>query len=137
MLLSLFLFNIFIMLCSWILVTYNKRAGLVDVSWSFSIALNVIVAAWAMTDAPVLVRLFIGLASSIWFLRLSWHLLRRYTKETVEDTRYANMRRAMGKYQHLGFLLFFIFQAGLVLLFSYPMLELLSIPAQQWNKNIK
>ena len=133
MLLSLFLFNIFIMLCSWLLVTYNKRAGLVDVSWSFSIALNVIVAAWAMTDAPVLVRLFIGLASSIWFLRLSWHLLRRYTKETVEDTRYANMRRAMGKYQHLGFLLFFIFQAGLVLLFSYPMLELLSIPAQQWN----
>ena len=133
MLLNLFLVNIFIMLCSWVLVTYNKRAGLVDVSWSFSIALNVIVAAWLVEGAPMLVRIFLGLATGIWFLRLSWHLLRRYINETKEDTRYANMRRAMGNYQHLGFLAFFIFQAGLVLLFSYPMLELLSIPAQQWN----
>lgn len=48
MLLDLFLLNVFIMLCSWVLVTYNRRAGLVDVAWSFSIALNVIIAAWVM-----------------------------------------------------------------------------------------
>ena len=35
MLLDLFLLNVFIMLCSWVLVTYNRRAGLVDVAWSF------------------------------------------------------------------------------------------------------
>ena len=29
MLLDLFLLNVFIMLCSWVLVTYNRRAGLV------------------------------------------------------------------------------------------------------------
>ena len=98
------------MLCSWVLVTYNRRAGLVDVAWSFSIALNVIIAAWVMETAPLLVRVFLGVFSGIWFLRLTWHLLRRYANETREDTRYANMRRAMG-----------------------PMLELLNIPVQQWN----
>ena len=133
MLLDLFLLNVFIMLCSWVLVTYNRRAGLVDVAWSFSITLNVIIAAWAIDSAPMLVRLFLGLASGIWFSRLTWHLLRRYASETQEDTRYANMRRAMGDYQHLGFLVFFIFQAGLALLFSYPMLKLLSISTEQWN----
>ena len=133
MLLDLFLLNVFIMLCSWVLVTYNRRAGLVDVAWSFSIALNVIIAAWVIEMAPLLVRVFLGVFSGIWFLRLTWHLLRRYASETAEDTRYANMRRAMGRYQHLGFLVFFMFQAGLVALFSYPMLELLNISAQQWN----
>ena len=123
MLLNLLVLNVFIMFCSWLLVTYNQRAGLVDVAWSFSIALNVIIAAWVMETAPLLVRVFLGVFSGIWFLRLTWHLLRRY----------ANMRRAMGSYQHLGFLAFFMFQAGLVVLFSYPMLELLSIPVQQWN----
>ena len=133
MLLNLLVLNVFIMFCSWLLVTYNQRAGLVDVAWSFSIALNVIIAAWVMETAPLQVRVFLGVFSGIWFLRLSWHLLRRYANETKEDTRYANMRRAMGSYQHLGFLAFFMFQAGLVVLFSYPMLELLSIPVQQWN----
>ena len=133
MLLNLLVLNIFIMFCSWLMVTYNRRAGLVDVAWSFSIALNVMIAAWVMGTAPLMVRMFLGIASGIWFLRLTWHLLRRYVNETHEDTRYANMRRAMGGYQHLGFLAFFMFQAGLVALFSYPMLKLLSIPTQQWN----
>ncbi len=52
MLLNLLMLNVFIMLCSWVLVTYNRRAGLVDVAWSFSIALNVIIAAWAIDSAP-------------------------------------------------------------------------------------
>jgi steroid 5-alpha reductase family enzyme len=69
--------------------------------------------------APLNVRLFIGIFSSIWFLRLSLHLFRRYLAEHEEDRRYANMRRAMGKYQHLGFFAFFMFQAGLAILFSF------------------
>ena len=48
MLLSLLVLNVFIMFFSWLLVTYNRRAGLVDVAWSFNIALNVIIAAWVM-----------------------------------------------------------------------------------------
>ena len=133
MLLDLLLLDVFIMLCCWVIVTYNHRAGLVDVAWSFSIAFNVIWAALFLNTAPMAVRIFIGLASSIWFLRLTWHLLRRYGHETEEDRRYANMRRAMGAFQHLGFLAFFMFQAGLAILFSYPMLALLSTTQMQWN----
>ena len=110
MLLNLLMLNVFIMLCSWLLVTYNRRAGLVDVAWSFTIALNVIIAAWAIDSAPMLVRLFLGLASGIWFSRLTWHLLRRYASETQEDTRYANMRRAMGIISILVFWCFLYFR---------------------------
>ncbi len=127
--------NVFLMLCAWLWVSYNKRAGLVDVIWAFGIALNVILASLIFETAPLMVRVFLAVASGIWFLRLAWHLLRRYCHETEEDTRYANMRRAMGKYQHLGFLAFFLFQAGLIVLFSYPMLALLNIPMEQWGSS--
>ncbi len=127
--------DILIMFCAWLWVSYNKRAGLVDVIWALGIALNVILASTMLDVAPVWVRAFLGIASGIWFLRLTWHLLRRYLGEREEDTRYANMRRAMGKFQHLGFLAFFMFQAGLIILFSYPMLALLSVPVDQWNSS--
>lgn len=134
-LLNLVWLDILIMLCGWLWVSYNKRAGLVDVIWAFGIALNVILASVILETAPLIVRVFLGVASGIWFLRLTWHLLRRYSHEIQEDNRYANMRRAMGQYQHLGFLVFFLFQAGLIVLFSYPMLLLLNIPTEQWSSS--
>ena len=133
MLLNLFFLDSVLMLLFWLIVTYNKRAGLVDVGWSFSIVLNVMLLAIFVDTAPFNVRLFIGIASCAWFLRLTWHLLRRYWFETEEDRRYANMRKAMGRFQHLGFLAFFIFQAGLVILFSYPMFSLINTPEIQWS----
>ena len=136
MLLDLFLLNVFLMLCSWVLATYNHRAGIVDVTWSFGIALNVLIAATMMTEAPAMIRVFLAIGSGLWFMRLTWHLLRRYLHETEEDTRYANMRRAMRRYQHVGFLVFFLFQAGLISIFSYPMLKLLSFSVDQWNTNM-
>ena len=134
LLLDVVMLNIVIMAVCWLIVTYNQRAGLVDVAWSFCIALNVMIAAFWLDTAPISVRIFIGCASSIWFLRLTWHLLRRYWHESEEDRRYANMRRAMGQFKHLGFLAFFMFQAGLAILFSYPMLSLLSTTVIQWSE---
>ncbi|MFP6842788.1 MAG: DUF1295 domain-containing protein [Acinetobacter sp.] len=134
MLLNFLLLDVVIMAVCWLIVTYNQRAGLVDVAWSFCIALNVMIAAFWLDTAPISVRIFIGCASSIWFLRLTWHLLRRYWHESEEDRRYANMRRAMGQFKHLGFLAFFMFQAGLAILFSYPMLSLLSTTVIQWSE---
>lgn len=134
MLLNFLLLDVVIMAMCWLIVTYNQRAGLVDVAWSFCIALNVMIAAFWLDTAPLSVRIFIGCASSIWFLRLTWHLLRRYWHESEEDRRYANMRRAMGQFKHLGFLAFFMFQAGLAILFSYPMLSLLSTTVIQWSE---
>lgn len=134
MLLNFLLLDVVIMAMCWLIVTYNQRAGLVDVAWSFCIALNVMIAAFWLDTAPLSVRIFIGCASSIWFLRLTWHLLRRYWHESEEDRRYANMRSAMGQFKHLGFLAFFMFQAGLAILFSYPMLSLLSTTVIQWSE---
>ena len=134
MLLNFLLLDVVIMAVCWLIVTYNQRAGLVDVAWSFCIALNVMIAAFWLDTAPLSVRIFIGCASSIWFLRLTWHLLRRYWHESEEDRRYANMRRAMGQFKHLGFLAFFMFQAGLAILFSYPMSSLLSTTVIQWSE---
>lgn len=134
LLLDVVMLNVVIMALCWLIVTYNQRAGLVDVAWSFCIALNVMIAAFWLDTAPISVRIFIGCASSIWFLRLTWHLLRRYWHESEEDRRYANMRRAMGQFKHLGFLAFFMFQAGLAILFSYPMLSLLSTTVIKWSE---
>ncbi|MCI3879347.1 DUF1295 domain-containing protein [Acinetobacter higginsii] len=133
MLWQLFLLDAVLMTGCWLWATYNHRAGIVDVAWSFCIALNILLTAWLVDDALMNVRLFIGIFSSIWFIRLSWHLWRRYQAESVEDRRYANMRRAMGKYQHIGFYSFFMFQAGLAILFSIPMWTLLHVPSSAWS----
>ena len=111
MFVQLAILNLVIMLCCWLWATLNRRVGIVDVAWSACLALNIILTAILVDVAPVPIRLFIGIFSGLWFMRLCAHLLRRYLAEDQEDTRYANMRRAMGKFQHLGFLLFFIFQA--------------------------
>lgn len=63
--------DILIMFCAWLWVSYNKRAGLVDVIWALGIALNVILASTMLDVAPVWVRAFLGIASGIWFLRLT------------------------------------------------------------------
>lgn len=130
---QLFLLDALVMTLCWLWATVNHRAGIVDVAWSFCIVLNIAITALFVEIAPLNVRLFLGVFSSIWFLRLTLHLLRRYLAEHEEDRRYANMRRAMGKYQHIGFFLFFMFQAGLAILFSIPMWSLLNVPSMSWS----
>lgn len=110
--LTLLLINVSIMICCWLWASLNSRAGIVDAAWSFCIALNIGLTAFIQDQAPLSVRYFLGILSSIWFLRLAGHLLRRYLDEQVEDRRYANMRRAMGKYQHLGFFCIFYVSSG-------------------------
>ena len=135
MLWKLFLLDAAIMTLCWLFATQNRRAGIVDVAWSFCIVINVLLCAVLIDTAPLMIRIFIGCFSALWFLRLSWHLLRRYLHEQQEDRRYAHMRQAMGSYQHLGFLAFFMFQAGLSILFSIPMWSLLNTSAEQWSNS--
>ncbi len=130
---GLIVLDVGVMFLAWLMCCINKRAGLVDVAWAVLIGVNTVLAAMFMTQAPMMLRVFLGLAVGLWFGRLGWHLLRRYWSEQEEDRRYAAMRAAMGRYQHLGFLAFFMFQAGLVLLFAAPMLLLLSQPAVAWS----
>jgi steroid 5-alpha reductase family enzyme len=128
--------DITVMLCCWLYCQQQRRAGLVDAAWSFCIALTCLVAALVYHHAPISVRLLIGIGSTLWFARLTWHLSRRYFHETSEDERYASMRAAMGKFQRSGFLVFFLFQAGLAFLFSLPMLLILSADSSMWSDGV-
>ncbi len=111
----------------------TRRAGIVDAGWCLAIMLASITCACLHTAGDLLTRLFIAIACGLWFARLGGHLLLRYSRETHEDGRYARMRAACGSWDGLGFLIFFVFQAGLALVFSLPMWVLTQIPSSQFS----
>ena len=59
-----------------------------------------------------------ALMGGLWGARLCWHLARRVFNEE-EDGRYRNLRKRWNGNQR-NFLLFFLAQAGFVVLFSFP-----------------
>ncbi len=128
-------FDVVVMLACYLYCQSSQRAGLVDAAWAFCIAMTAISAAMLHVQGDELVRWLIGGVSGLWFARLSWHLARRYAQEKQEDSRYAAMREALGKKQSVGFLVFFMAQALMALLFSVPMLMLTAEPVAAWSGN--
>lgn len=131
---SLFWIDLGLMAVAFIINQVTKRAGIVDVMWSFCILVNSVYCAVIQQQGDEWTRLLMGMIGVLWFGRLGWHLLVRYAHETKEDGRYANMRAASGKFATPVFLIFFIFQAGLALLFSLPMWWLTQIPSRDWSQ---
>lgn len=131
---SLFWIDLGLMAVAFIINQVTKRAGIVDVMWSFCILVNSVYCAVIQQQGDEWTRLLMGMIGVLWFGRLGWHLLVRYVHETKEDGRYANMRTASGKFATPVFLIFFIFQAGLALLFSLPMWWLTQIPTRDWSQ---
>lgn len=111
----------------------TKRAGIVDAMWSFCILVGSVYSAVFHQYGDLWTRVLIGAIGILWFGRLALHLVTRYQHETHEDGRYATMRKASGKFETPVFVLFFIFQAGLALLFSIPMWWLTQIPTTMWS----
>lgn len=111
-------FSIVAMALAWRWQKQHANAGIVDVVWAFGMMLA---GPWyAMTGvAPLFLQLSLGILSFGWFLRLGWHLQQRVFKE-AEDGRYHAMRTAMKSRADLGFLLFFLLQAGFIWLLSLP-----------------
>jgi len=130
---TLWTIDLTLMLLSFIVQLWTKRAGIVDAAWSFAIAFGALYVAVIHVEGDLWTRIFIGVASSIWFARLGWHLITRYQHETTEDGRYARMRAASGRLEVPVFLLFFLFQALIALLFSLPMWVLTQIPQAEWT----
>lgn len=131
---SLFWIDLGLMAVAFIINQVTKRAGIVDVMWSFCILVNSVYCAVIQQQGDEWTRLLMGMIGVLWFGRLGWHLLVRYAHETKEDGRYASMRAASGKFATPVFLIFFIFQAGLALLFSLPMWWLTQIPTRDWSQ---
>jgi steroid 5-alpha reductase family enzyme len=131
---SLLLIDIALMAVAFMVNQMTKRAGIVDIMWSFCILVNSVYCAFAHHQGESWTRVLIGMIGIMWFGRLGLHLLVRYQHETKEDGRYANMRKASGKFVIPVFVLFFLFQAGLALLFSIPMWWLTQIPSSSWSQ---
>lgn len=130
---TLWTIDVTLMLLSFVVQLWTRRAGIVDAAWSFAIASGALYVAIIHQDGDLWTRIFIGAASSIWFARLGAHLLSRYQKETHEDGRYARMRAASGRFAIPVFMLFFLFQAVIALLFTLPMWVLTQIPQSDWS----
>jgi len=103
----------------WLWQQRSRDAGIVDVGWAFGIGAGAIFAA-ASGAGDALARLAIGAMGALWGWRLAWYLLRDRVIGRPEDGRYARMRAALGRHAASGFLAFFLFQAGLVVLFALP-----------------
>ena len=69
-------------------------------------------------------RILLLVLAGSWSARLTWYLFhdRVLRKWRIEDGRYARMRQAMGKWNQLGFFIFFQIQAVFIVLFSLPMI---------------
>lgn len=98
----------------------ERRSGVaawVDVTWALLVGLA---AAWyaIVGSAPAWQRAAIATMGLAWGLRLAGHLAARVRRHG-EDGRYAHMRRAIGN-SGSKWAAFFVFQAGLVVVFSLP-----------------
>lgn len=113
-----------LMLWAWSWQLRRANAGIVDVAWAagMGIAAGFIAATGQGAVAP---RLALALLAGLWSARLAGHLWRRVRIE--EDGRYRALREHWQGHQG-KFLIFFIFQAGLVLLFCLPFLAVGAIP---------
>ena len=103
----------------WLYQVKKKNAGIVDAIWSYGIMIASIY--YAITSSgDIQIRILVALIGGLWFLRLGTHIFLRMLSEP-EDGRYAYVRQLYGNKTNLFHLGFFLFQAGLIVLFSLPM----------------
>lgn len=97
---------------------YKSNAGIVDVVWAFGMMAAGLWYAYS-GSAPLFLKLSLSVLAGAWYLRLGAYLAARVFSE-AEDSRYLAMRKAMGQYATLGFLGFFLLQAGFIWVLSLP-----------------
>ncbi|MGE0450980.1 MAG: DUF1295 domain-containing protein [Vicinamibacterales bacterium] len=105
------------------------NAAVVDVGWTFGVALCALAAAIA-GDGWVGRRVAVAVMSGLWGLRLGLYLLRDRVRRRGEDPRYARLRHAWGRAADTRFFWFFQAQALAVALFAVPALLASANPRQ-------
>jgi steroid 5-alpha reductase family enzyme len=106
-----------LMSAGWLWQKRHRNAGIVDVLWSAGVGLGALLMAATGTGA-VAPRVVLALLGGSWAARLALHIWRRVRGEQ-EDGRYRHLRAHWQDHQG-KFYGFFMFQAGLVLLFALP-----------------
>ncbi len=115
-----------IMVWGWLWQRRRRNAGIVDVLWTAGVGLGAVLMAVAGSGAA-LPRLLLAVLGGAWSARLAWHLWRRVSREP-EDGRYRALRAHWQDSQR-RFLLLFLGQALLVLLFALPFVAVTASPA--------
>ena len=103
----------------WVVQATRRDAGIVDVGWSLGVgAIAILLAVASNGWAPR--RALVGAMAGFWSLRLAAHIFVHRVLREGEDRRYAAMRKHWGRNAQPLFLVFFLAQALLVMLFALP-----------------
>src|SRR5690606_10107323 len=105
----------------------TRHADSVDMAWAWGIVAAAIIYQFTL-NANISNRMMVLLFPIIWYGRLGWHLLARYDGQH-EDSRYRHLRNHWSENTQGKFFVFFMFQAGLSILFSLPAYWLLNTEA--------
>ena len=106
-----------IMFAGWLVAWKRQNASHVDLLWTLNLGLLAVF--YAMYGSgDVVQRWLIGSMAAIWSLRLSYHIFIDRIWGKSEDGRYVALRKRWGRNAGFYFLIFFLAQAGLDIIFS-------------------
>lgn len=101
---------------AWLRQRQTHNADTVDIAWTLGIIVCAVIYLFRV-PAPDLNMIVVFVFPVIWYCRLLLHLLDRYDVQH-EDSRYQHLRRHWSDGTQSKFFAFFMFQAGLSVLFS-------------------
>lgn len=113
----------------WALQLRTRNAGIVDVGWAATLGSLGIAYALA-SEAPVWRRLLAGGLTGLWGFRLAFHLLHDRVWGKPEEGRYVTLRRRWGSRADRNLFVFFLAQAVLAVVLSWPFLLAVSAAPQ-------
>lgn len=114
---------------TWVVSYRLDNYTLVDATWSYSLVILVGLYAWLADGDPLRKALAVGLAG-IWSIRLGTYLAFRIARHhPKEDVRYAELRKRWKTNIPWNFYLVFLWQAGLIVVLSFPHLAATLNPA--------
>ncbi|WP_162846788.1 DUF1295 domain-containing protein [Marinicella litoralis] len=107
---------VMVQLLAWLMQMKTKNADVVDIAWTLGIILCAGLYLWLIPSANIN-ALMVMMFPVVWYLRLLFHLILRFDVHH-EDGRYLNLRNHWDENTQFKFLMFFMFQAMLSVLFS-------------------
>lgn len=113
--------SMLLMFVLWLIQRRTGDAGIVDAGWSAGLGAAALFFAWTSGGDPER-RLVLAICAGIWSIRLAGYLLVNRILSGPEDGRYQELRSRWGARAQINFLLFFEFQALLVVVFAVPFL---------------
>ncbi len=123
---------VLLQLMAWQRQRTTSNADTVDIAWTLGIIVCAVIYMF-LIPADDLTMLVVFAFPVIWYSRLLFHLVDRYDVNH-EDSRYQNLRSHWSDNTQAKFLSFFMFQAGLSVLFSLTAYWVLTAAELNWSR---